>query len=138
MALVAVARPLPELLPDEKEPPKKGGGYVELGDHVVVCGGFGLAVSLCVTFFVVVLTVRGVVETGADLVVATVAGRVVVDFVVDCDDWISRPKLANCNCSLRFVAGVGGSIPCCFKSNANKAAGFTSVEDGTAVVVVMA
>lgn len=46
-----------------------------------------------------------------------------------------RLLTANCNCSLSFVAGVDGAIPCCFKSNASKAAGFTSVDGGVVVVV---
>lgn len=97
MALVAVANPLPELLPSE--PPKRGGGYVELGDHVVVCNrfGFGLEVGLDVTtFFAVVLTVRAVLEVEGDLSMAIVAGRVVVAFVVGFDcDWEARSKLYN-------------------------------------------
>lgn len=83
---MAVAKPLPELLsPVEKEPPKRGGGYVELGDHVVVCS-FGLEVGLDVTFFVV-RTVRGILETEDGLSVTVVIGRVIVDIVVgfDCD-----------------------------------------------------
>lgn len=43
---------------------------------------------------------------------------------------------ANCNCSLNFIAGVDGSMPCCFKSNASKAAGFNSVDDGIAVEIL--
>lgn len=50
---------------------------------------------------------------------------------------VSRPRLDNCNCSLSFVAGVVGSIPCCFRSKASKAAGFVSV-DGDAVVEMLA
>lgn len=53
------------------------------------------------------------------VVVIVVVGRAVV-----------KSRLANCNCSLTFIAGVDGSMPCCFKSNASKAAGFTSVDDG--------
>lgn len=72
IALVAVANPLPELLsPEEKEPPKSGGGYVELGVHVVVCS---LVVGLDVTIFFVVLTGRGVVKTEGDLLVIIVVG----------------------------------------------------------------
>lgn len=57
MALVAVISPL---LPEEDPlPPKRGGGYVELGAHVVVCIvglGLGLADGLDVTTCLAVLT----------------------------------------------------------------------------------
>lgn len=74
MALVAVTNPLPEPLP-----PKRGGGYVELGAHVVVCSlfsvGLGLAEGLDVTTcFAMVL---GLV----------VVGRVVVEVA----SGVSRP-----------------------------------------------
>lgn len=70
---MAVAKPLPELLPPvEKELPKRGGGYVELGAHVVVCG-FDLEVGLDITFFVV-LTVREVLKTEGGLLVTVVIG----------------------------------------------------------------
>jgi len=69
MALVAVTSPLPE----DPLPPKRGGGYVELGDHVVVCncGDFGLADGLDVTTCLAVLS-------GLFVVV----GRVVVEVPV--------------------------------------------------------
>lgn len=74
MALVAVARPLPE----DPLPPKRGGGYVELGTHVVVCSvGFGLADGFDVTTCLAVLT--GLL----------VVGRVVVEVASE----VSRPKL---------------------------------------------
>jgi len=63
--LVAVARPLPEFCPNN------GGGYVELGDHVVVCN-LGLGDDFGVTTFFVVLTCRVI-----GLLVVVFVGRVV-------------------------------------------------------------
>jgi len=64
MALVAVTNPLPL---EDPLPPKRGGGYVELGDHVVVCGfgledGFGVATCLAVLTGLLVVVGRLVVE----------------------------------------------------------------------------
>lgn len=75
MALVAVTSPLPE----DPLPPKRGGGYVELGAHVVVCSvGLGLTDGLDVTTCLAVLT---------SLLV--VVGRVVVEVASE----VSKPKL---------------------------------------------
>jgi len=46
-------------------------------------------------------------------------------------------RLLTDNCSLSFVAGVVGSMPCCFKSRASKAAGFISVDDGVVVEMLI-
>jgi len=74
MALVAVTSPLPDPLP-----PKRGGGYVELGAHVVVCSifsaGLGLAEGLDVT------------TCFAIVVGLVVVGRVVVEVA----SGVSRP-----------------------------------------------
>lgn len=76
MALVAVTSPLPE----DPLPPKRGGGYVELGAHVVVCSvGLGLAVGLDVTTCLAVLT--GLLVVVGRLVVGVASG------------WASRPRL---------------------------------------------
>jgi len=82
--LVAVARPLPEFCPNN------GGGYVELGDHVVVCN-LGLGDDFGVTFFIV-STCRGtcVVELKIGLLVVVFAvfvGRVVVKTE---SDWVAK------------------------------------------------
>jgi len=77
MALVAVTSPLPE----DPLPPKRGGGYVELGDHVVVC-------SVCDD--VVVLGLADGLADGLDVTTClavlsglfVVAGRVVVEIPV--------------------------------------------------------
>jgi len=70
MALVAVTSPLPE----DPLPPKRGGGYVELGDHVVVCSvcGLGLADGFDVTTCLVVLS--GLFVVGRFVVEVSVSG----------------------------------------------------------------
>lgn len=62
--------------------------------------------------------------------------KVALFVVVVIDRVVVKSRLANCNCSLNFIAGVDGSMPCCFKSNASKAAGFNSVDDGIAVEIL--
>lgn len=84
---------------------KRGGGYVELGDHVVV-RILGPEVGLGVTVFFVVSVGRVAVDGGlVVIVVDSVVGDAVGAEVT------LRPRLANCSCSLILVAGVGGSIP---------------------------
>lgn len=74
-ALVAVTSPLPAFSP------KRGGGYVELGDHVVVCDiCLGLEDGRDVTF----LVVGRVVELMAGLLVVVVS-RLVVELESGCD-----------------------------------------------------
>jgi len=46
-------------------------------------------------------------------------------------------RLLTDNCSLSFVAGVVGSMPCCFRSRASKAAGFISVVDDVVVEMLI-
>ena len=82
---------------------KRGGGYVELGDHVVV-RILGPEVGLGVTVFFVV-SVGRVAAVDAGLVVIVEAGDAVGAEVTL---W---PRLANWSCSLILLAGVGGSIP---------------------------
>jgi len=48
-----------------------------------------------------------------------------------------KDRLLTDNCSLSFVAGVVGSMPCCFRSRANKAAGFISVDDDVVVEMLI-
>ena len=110
---------------------KRGGGYVELGDHVVV-RSLGLEVGPGVTVFFVVPVGRVAADTGlVVIVVDSVAGDAVGAVLMP---W---PRLASSSCSLISVEGVAGSIPCACNSAANKAASLISF-DGAGVVVVRA
>lgn len=144
MALVAVTNPLPL---EDPLPPKRGGGYVELGDHVVVCSlcgfedGFGVATCLAVLTGLLVVAGRFVVEVTSGVSRPRLWCRGISTFLTNHVKKISERKKTkiltdNCNCSLSFVAGVVGSIPCCFSSKANKAAGFASVDDAVVVDTV--